>query len=733
MEFTIGKRLGCGFAAVMVLVGVMFAMTRWGTQDLGRAHEELGEALRASSLVKLEPTDREIWQANLKEARADLTGRLNGLRDAVLNNAAQAALFTDGQSDALSQVVNSGMLDGIVKALPETEPATAQLHRAHEALRSVDEQIKNEWKPRHDGLAEALDEVKRTQLYWTLKVANMLFIKSGIGELLYEELTDTPLEEFRNGAIYERFSSDFPALITALDNAAESNARLWDASYKLAGLAIESKWEQARILYRDAFPSTVKSMSVDIDQVLAVEGQILQAQHHVVTLLNNEVKEASEQALGALAGLQDALNGMTDAKAAAIGDSAALLLAQEESVTRKLAHLQRGNILIALVVVVLAAIAGWSITRSITRPLHQTVDMIVDLENGRLDRRLGLTRRDELGRMARALDNFADHMRDEVMKAFDRLAVGDFTFRADGPIREPLRKANAALSRLIQRMRQAGDQVAAGAGEIARASQDLSHGSNRQASSLEDITGNLGETARQAKENAERAVRSTALADRLAHAAGSGKQQMHDMVTAMEQIRGATRDIARVIKMIDEIAFQTNLLALNASVEAARAGSHGKGFAVVAEEVRNLAARSARAAQETGVMIQDTLQKVEIGSGVVAGTDKALQEIGQGVAEVKSLVDEIAAASDVQADRIAHVNHEVGCIDQIIQNNASSAAEAAAAAGQLASWADELHGMLKNFRLEGNGGTAGIAIAGKPVGIVPMLTDASCVDDVACV
>jgi methyl-accepting chemotaxis protein len=302
--------------------------------------------------------------------------------------------------------------------------------------------------------------------------------------------------------------------------------------------------------------------------------------------------------------------------------------------------------------------------------------------------------------MARALDTFADHMRDEVMTAFDRLAVGDFTFQAQGPIREPLHQANAALSGLVLRMRQAGDQVAAGAAEIARASQDLSVGSSQQASSLEDITASLSETASQAKENAERAVRSTALTDQLAQAAGSGQQQMHDMVTAMEQIRQATQDIARVIKMIDEIAFQTNLLALNASVEAARAGSHGKGFAVVAEEVRNLAARSARAARETGSMIQGTLQKVELGSEVVAGTDRALREIGQGVSQVKELVDEIAGASDVQAERIGHVNHAVGCIDRIIQNNAASTTEAAAAAEQLAGWAEELHGMLKNFRLE---------------------------------
>jgi len=700
MQWTIGKRLGGGFVAVMALVGLMYAMTWWGTQELQEAHQQLGDALRNSSQVQVEAAALEGWTLALKESRGELTGRLNGLRGAVLNNAEQVRLFPDKRSDALTQLLAGDMLVGMEQSLPETGPVIQQLQQAHAALQAADAQIRDIWQPRHEGLAEALDGIKRTQLYWVLKIANMLFIKSGISELLYEELADTPLEEFRTGPVYTRFEGDYPTLVKAVEKAAASNARLWDASYELAGLIMESKWEQARLLYRDVFPPTVKSMSVDLDQVLAMETMALHAQQQVVDLLNDQVRGSSEKALEALSRLQEQVEALSSAKAESLADSASVLLSREESVSRKLAALKRGNLLITLIVMVLAALAGWSITRSITHPLDRTVGMIRDLENGRLDRRLGLTRQDELGQMARALDTFADHMRDEVMTAFDRLAVGDFTFQAQGPIREPLHQANAALSGLVLRMRQAGDQVAAGAAEIARASQDLSVGSSQQASSLEDITASLSETASQAKENAERAVRSTALTDQLAQAAGSGQQQMHDMVTAMEQIRQATQDIARVIKMIDEIAFQTNLLALNASVEAARAGSHGKGFAVVAEEVRNLAARSARAARETGSMIQGTLQKVELGSEVVAGTDRALREIGQGVSQVKELVDEIAGASDVQAERIGHVNDAVGCIDRIIQNNAASTTEAAAAAEQLAGWAEELHGMLKNFRLE---------------------------------
>jgi len=356
-------------------------------------------------------------------------------------------------------------------------------------------------------------------------------------------------------------------------------------------------------------------------------------------------------------------------------------------------------IAISIVGFVLAIVIGFFIGRGISVPMKKTMGMLQDLEKGNLDSRLQIKSGDEIGQMAKILNAFADNLKAEVLMAFQKLADGDFTFEAQGLIREPLANTNRRLNEFMGQINLAGEQVASASNQVSSASQSLSQGATESAASLEQITSAMTEMGSQTTTNAENANQADKLAGQTRDAAKKGNTQMEDMVQAMNDISESGQNISKIIKVIDEIAFQTNLLALNAAVEAARAGRHGKGFAVVAEEVRNLAARSAKAAKETAELIEGSVEKTKNGSEIADRTSEALKEIVTSVSKVTDLVGEIATASNEQAEGISQVNEGLSQIDQVTQQNTASAEESAAASEELSSQATQLQEMLSRFKL----------------------------------
>ncbi len=339
------------------------------------------------------------------------------------------------------------------------------------------------------------------------------------------------------------------------------------------------------------------------------------------------------------------------------------------------------------------------INRKVVRPLRRVLDMVLNMAKGNLNQRLEMHRNDEIGRLADAMDKFADNLNNEILTAFNRLAAGDFTFVADGLISKPLADANQGLIASMLRVQEASAQISSGAVQVADSSTSLANGATQQAAALEEISASMTQMNEQTANNAANASTANKLVISAKQAAEKGNQQMQSMVSAMDEIKEAGQNISKIIKVIDEIAFQTNLLALNAAVEAARAGQHGKGFAVVAEEVRNLAARSAKAARETTALIEGSVEKTDNGAQIADQTAAALTEIVDGVTKVSDLVAEIAAASHEQSQGIAQVNEGLQQLDDVNQKSTSTAEESAAIAEELSSQTADLQQMLKGFKL----------------------------------
>lgn len=365
-------------------------------------------------------------------------------------------------------------------------------------------------------------------------------------------------------------------------------------------------------------------------------------------------------------------------------------------------------IMIVLVIasVLIGSVLSFIITRSISGPINKMVTMVNEMGMGRLGMRLNMDRSDEIGQMAKTMDSFADDLQNVIVRALQQLSVGDLTFEASQKddkdvIGAALVKTSDDLNRMVGEILAATEQIAAGSGQVSDSSQALSQGATESAAALEQITSSMTEMGSQTTTNAENATQANQLATQARGVAETGNDQMKNMVTAMGEINDAGQSISKIIKVIDEIAFQTNLLALNAAVEAARAGRHGKGFAVVAEEVRNLAARSAKAAKETAELIEGSVEKTRNGTEIANQTAESLGEIVNHVTRVTDLVGEIAAASNEQAEGISQVNSGLGQIDQVTQQNTASAEEGAAAAEELSSQAVHLKGLMSTFRVKG--------------------------------
>jgi len=355
---------------------------------------------------------------------------------------------------------------------------------------------------------------------------------------------------------------------------------------------------------------------------------------------------------------------------------------------------------------------------AVIEPVSEASEVLQEMAKGNLHAAMEGNYRGDHAAIKNTMNETVNSIRsymDEIANVLSEISSGnlDLTIKADYKgdyleIKDSLNNIIRSLSQVMNNFENAAEQVSSGSRQVSDGSQTLAQGSTEQASSIQELTASISEIAEQSKDNAIKANEVYQLAKGARDGGAKGNLTMNEMLKSMEDINKSSENISKIIKVIDDIAFQTNILALNAAVEAARAGSHGKGFAVVAEEVRNLAARSAKAAEETTELIEGSIQKVQIGTKITNEIAAVLKEIADGAVLSTEKLSIISKASNEQASGIAQINQGIEQISRVIQSNSATAEQSAAASEELSGQAELLKEMVSKFKVSGKLSNVGL-------------------------
>lgn len=370
------------------------------------------------------------------------------------------------------------------------------------------------------------------------------------------------------------------------------------------------------------------------------------------------------------------------------------------------------NLIVIVISILLSVVVALVLARNIGSPMKACVNRMKLLVEGDLETPMPkIKNKDETGVLARSTESLVEglsivindisyllnemaNQNLDVHTTHEDVYVGSFQ-----NILHSMRNMRKELSGAMRQVNHSAGEVSDASDQLSASAQMLSQGTTEQASSVEELAARISVIADHVKHTASGALEVRSQTHQTGEEVLLCNQKMQSLVEAMERIQASSEEIEKILKTIDDIAFQTNILALNAAVEAARAGSAGKGFAVVAEEVRNLAGKSAQAAQNTSELIGNSTEAVHIGTEIAKNTADVLLGVVNSIQAVVEAIDNIATVSSEQSESVEQVSEGINQISVVVQNNSATAEEGAAASEELSAEATCLKELVDQFTL----------------------------------